>query len=91
MNERDLIVSLLKLPSGVGVEMFMVLGACRLENYDFCVWQEAEIGTGVITEEVFVTAQEAADRFIQLRRERRLGIDFEATETFSVAGNNWKS
>lgn len=79
------IVTLLESNVGYGIEFFGVLTLNQLEDLSYAVSHkkyEAETRVYVFDfEEIFIDAKEAAEFFLQKRREYELGYDFEVEST----------
>lgn len=87
MSEVDLIAAVLEHPAGFDLNMFATLGVRSAFEGDKVVylvykertWSETDATTfNRGWEEMFATAREAAERFVQKRHEMQLGIDIEA-------------
>ena len=71
---KNAIIEILNSGTGSGVDNCGILFTYPLEDGRFSVsWGE----DWKSHEEIFLTAEEAADRFLELRSEKKLGFDFE--------------
>ena len=75
-TEHDLIIGLLRLGMGHGIDMFSMLCLHHLEDGQFGVYNEPSDGTEV-QEWLFDDVEKAVDFFIAKRHELRLGYDHE--------------
>lgn len=79
MNEAEILARLLDLPAGFEVSLGRELTTCRLDEGSFLVEYEAFARDGelVLKEKTFKTAKAAAEFFIELRHQKKLGSDLE--------------
>ena len=80
MSEVDVLEALLSLPAGYGADLFGgLLYARSLEDGSFAVGSDEEGW-----EEVHPTARKVAERLVEARMVRGLGIDFEFNEAWTT-------
>jgi hypothetical protein len=77
MNEKELILGLLRLGAGHGIDMFATLTLHQLEDGRFGVYHDPKSGIEDIQEWLFEDAEQAVDFFLLKRGLLHLGFDFE--------------
>lgn len=80
-SDAALIAEIISRPAAYGVDLFGMLSVEPLESgiWAVRVWNPA-LGT-LIEESVFDTPIAAAERFVEMRREKKLGFDHETGGT----------
>jgi len=83
MDEIEVLARLLDLPAGYEVTLGRELTACRLDEGSFLVEYETQgrDGDPVLKEKAFSSAKAAAEFLVGQRRSRKLGADFEETDS----------
>lgn len=67
----EAIQTIIEHPAGFGIELFLVIGICRVEDGRYAVGGEG------VEEHLFPTSREAAIAFLDLREACKCGYDFE--------------
>lgn len=79
MTEKELILGLLRLGTGHGIDLFGILWLHQLEDGRFGVYHDPKCMSQPedIAETLFENAEQAVDLFIARRHQLHLGYEFE--------------